>query len=151
VPVAAVVVSAVAATAVSAANPSPSPGASVARAMQGSVRPGDTMLSAFGDADILYTTDMASPYPYLWSLPSRTLDPEMGLLRSVLAGPAAPTWVVVRGRTTMGRLEEHGIADQIRSGYTPLGTVCGRTVYLRQGVTRPPLASGGSCGGTVLP
>jgi hypothetical protein len=151
VPVAAVVVSAVAATAVSAANPSPSPGGSGARAMQGSVRPGDTMLSAFGDADILYTTDMASPYPYLWSLPSRTLDPEMGLLRSVLAGPAAPTWVVVRGRTTMGRLEEHGIADQIRSGYTPLGTVCGRTVYLRHGITRPPLATSGSCGGTVLP
>ena len=151
VPVSLVVASAVGTTAVSIASPSPAPGATVARAMQPSVQPGDTMLSAFGDADILHDTGMASPYPYLWSLPSRTLDPDMVLLRGILAGPDAPTWIVVRGTHTLGRLDEHGIGTRIRSRYAVVGAVCGRTIYLLRGLTRPPLDAGGDCGGTVLP
>jgi hypothetical protein len=109
------------------------------------------MLSAFGDADILHGTGMSSPYPYLWSLPSRTLDPDMVLLRGILAGPEAPTWIVVRGTHTMGRLETSGLAEQIRSRYAQVGEICGRTVYLLHGTTRPPLAKLGTCGGTELP
>jgi hypothetical protein len=151
VPVALVVISTVVAGVVSLSRPAPAPGATVARTLQPSVRPGDTMLSAFGDADILYDTDMSSPYPYLWSLPSRTLDPDLVLLHSILAGPEAPTWIVVRGSYMEGRLAAHGLVDQVRSRYTEVGEVCGRTVYLRRGVTRPALVKTGSCGGTVLP
>lgn len=146
-----VVVSAVAATAVSVVAPPPAPGAAVARALTGSADPGDTMLSAFGDADVLRATGMRSPYPYLWSLPSRTLDPDMTLLRGILAGPAAPTWVVVRGPHTQERLAQHGVGGLIGSRYAPVGNVCGRTVYLLRGVPRPPLTIDGHCGGTVLP
>jgi hypothetical protein len=151
VPVALVVTSTVVTGVVSLSRPSPAPGATVARALETSVRPGDTMLSAFGDADILHDTGMSSPYPYLWSLPSRTLDPDLVLFRSILAGPEAPTWIVVRGTYTEGRLAAHGVLDQIQSRYTDVGEVCGRTVYLRRGVTRPPLVEVGTCGGTVLP
>jgi hypothetical protein len=51
----------------------------------------------------------------------------------------------------MDRLEEHAVAQQVRSHYTDVGEICGRTVYLLRGTTRPPLATGGECGGTVLP
>ena len=109
------------------------------------------MLSAFGDADIPRASGMGSPYPYLWSLPSRTLDPHMALLRSVLAGPEAPTWIVVRGSGTMQRLEDSGTRPLIEERYHVVGSVCGRAIYLQRGLSRPPLATDGHCGGLVLP
>ena len=121
------------------------------RALRGSVEQNDTVLSAFGDPDIVAGTHMSSPYPYLWSLPSRTLDPDMALLRGILAGPEAPTWVIVRGEHTAQRLQEHGLAEEIRTRYRLVGDVCGRQIYLARGLSRPALASGGHCGGTVLP
>jgi hypothetical protein len=132
-------------------HPAPAPGSVVGNAIAGSAQPGDTVLSAFGDADILRATGMRSPYPYLWSLPSRTLDPDMTLLRGILAGPEAPTWIVVRGSGTMGRLGDHGAAAMIESRYRVVGEVCGRSVYLLRGVQRPALEAGGQCGGLVLP
>jgi len=94
---------------------------------------------------------MRSPYAYLWSLPSRTLDPDMTRLRGVLAGSAAPTWVVVRGPGTVDRLAEHGVTAVIQERYRVIGEVCGRTVYLRRDVARRPVAQDGRCAGTVLP
>jgi hypothetical protein len=94
---------------------------------------------------------MSSPYPYLWSLPSRALDPDMTLLRGVLAGPEAPTWIVVRGPHTLGRLHEHGVAALVDSRYRPVADMCKRTVYLLRGVDRAPLEKTRSCGGLVLP
>jgi len=116
-----------------------------------SAKPGDTVLSAFGDADILGATGMTTPYPYLWSLPSRALDPDMTLLRGILAGPEAPTWIVVRGSATMRRFEAHGVAGLVRSRYHEVGTMCHRSVYLLRGLSRPPLDVSGRCGGLVMP
>jgi hypothetical protein len=127
------------------------PGAVVARSLEAAAQPGDTMLSAFGDGDIVEETGMSSPYPYLWSLPTRTLDPDLTLMRGVLAGPDAPTWVVVRGRHTMSILRAHGVGSLLDERYRPVGAVCARYVYVRQGVARPPLARPGSCSGLVLP
>jgi hypothetical protein len=135
----------------SLASPAPSPGGTVGKALAASAQPGDTVLSAFGDADIPRATGMTSPYPYLWSLPSRTLDPDMTLLRGILAGPQAPTWIVVRGGNTMGRLARAGVQPLIEGRYQDVGTVCGRSVYLLRGLARAPLDATGSCGGTVLP
>ncbi len=132
-------------------HPAPDPGSVVGHALATSAQPGDTVLSAFGDADILQVTGMSSPYPYLWSLPSRTLDPDMVLLRGVLAGPEAPTWIVVRGRHTLGRLQEHGVADLVDTRYRPVAEICSRTVYLQRGILRPALQQHGSCSGTVVP
>jgi hypothetical protein len=146
-----VVASAAVTLVVSFAHPPPAPGAAVARSISASAQPGDTVLSAFGDADIPRATGMSSPYPYLWSLPSRTLDPNMTLLRGILAGPEAPTWVVVRGSGTMKRLGDAGVQPLIESRYAVAGTACGRTIYLLKDVHRAPLGSAGRCGGVVLP
>jgi len=145
------VASAVVAVAASLVAAAPAPGATVGRTLAASSQPGDTVLSAFGDADIPRTTGMSSPYPYLWSLPSRTLDPHMTLLRGILAGPQAPTWIVVRGSHTQGRLESAGIWPTVAMRYRLVGTVCDRSIYLQRGLVRPPLAASGRCGGMVLP
>lgn len=147
----AVVISAVVSLVASVASPAPAPGHTVGRAIAASARPGDTVLSAFGDADIPRATGLSSPYPYLWSLPSRTLDPHMTLLRGILAGPDAPTWIVVRGTTTLQRLEGADIRPMIDTRYHLVGTICGRLVYLQRGIDRPPLHVTGTCDGMVLP
>jgi hypothetical protein len=151
VPIALIIASTTAVTAISLAGPSSAPGSAVAHSLDSAIAPGDTMLSAFGDADILFDTGMRSPYPYLWSLPSRTLDPDMRLLRGILAGPEPPTWVVVRGQHTLARLADHGIANEVRARYDQVGEVCGRTIFLLRGVSRPALPPAGRCTGTVLP
>jgi hypothetical protein len=146
-----VAVSAAVALTVTLIHPPPMPGAVVGTALADAAQPGDTVLSAFGDADILRATGMTSPYPYLWSLPSRTLDPDMALLRGILAGPDAPTWIVVRGTHTMERLGQHGAAAMIENRYRVVGEVCGRSIYLQRGLVRPALDTSGSCSGLVLP
>jgi 4-amino-4-deoxy-L-arabinose transferase-like glycosyltransferase len=146
-----VAASALVAQGVTVAHPAPDPGAVVGRALSASAQPGDTVLSAFGDADILQTTGMSSPYPYLWSLPSRTLDPDLTLLRGVLAGSDGPTWIVVRGRHTLGRLHRSGVAALVENRYRPVAQVCSRTVYLMRGLDRPALRPQGRCSGVVLP
>jgi hypothetical protein len=75
----------------------------------------------------------------------------MTLLRGVLAGPEAPTWIVVRGPHTLGRLHEHGVAALVDNRYRPVADMCKRTVYLLRGVDRPAVEQHGPCGGTVLP
>ena len=40
--------------------------------------PGDTLVVFGGRADLQLTSGMASPYEHLWSLPMRTIDPELG-------------------------------------------------------------------------
>jgi hypothetical protein len=146
-----VAVSGLVAQTVTVLHPAPDPGTVVGHALAASAQPGDTVLSAFGDADIPQVTGMSSPYPYLWSLPSRALDPDMTLLRGVLAGPDAPTWIVVRGPHTVGRLHQHGIAALIDARYHPVAEMCSRTVYLLRGVDRPTPEKQSSCGGLVLP
>jgi hypothetical protein len=63
-------------------------------ALDAIARPGDRVLVYGGRADIQWATHAPSPYPYLWSLPMRTLDPGLDDLRSVLTGSNPPTWFV---------------------------------------------------------
>ena len=56
--------------------------------------PGDTLVVFGGRADVQYSSGLPSPYPHLWSLPMRTLDPEYADLVALLDGPDAPTWFV---------------------------------------------------------
>lgn len=60
-------------------------------------RPRDTVVVAFGHADIVRETGLSSPYPYLWSLPARVRDPRLDQLTTVLDGAHPPRWVVVDG------------------------------------------------------
>jgi hypothetical protein len=102
---------------------------------------GDTAISAFGDPSILRVAGLRSPYPYLWSLPARTLDPRFHTLEAVLSGPDAPTWLVVRGPTTQETLDRSAPGVPMRERYHRVARVCGRTIYLRNGLQRlPPVA-----------
>jgi hypothetical protein len=110
-------------------------------------RPGDTIVSYGGAADLVLTSGLRSPYPYLWSLQMRTRDPDLADLRRLLAGPQAPTWVVMLAPSTAWG----GLGDAIRpvleERYVVHGEVChGRSVWLLAGVERPPLTL--ECPGT---
>jgi hypothetical protein len=63
-------------------------------AIAAAYRPGDQVLVYGGRADIQWASRAQSPYPYLWSLPMRTLDPRHAELRAVLTGSNPPTWFV---------------------------------------------------------
>jgi hypothetical protein len=117
------------------------PGTSTAstdgRAIGAVARTGDTIVTAFGHADLTQASGLRSPYPYLWSLPALTLDPHLTTLDSVLTGPHAPTWFV-----GLGYLRALGPAGRttdrvLHADYHLVADLHGRSVYLRNGVTRP--------------
>jgi hypothetical protein len=64
------------------------------QAIRAAERPGDRVLVYGGRADLQWASGARSPYRFLWSLPMRTLDPELADLRSVLTGSDPPTWFV---------------------------------------------------------
>ena len=80
---------------------------------------------------------MRSPYPQLWTLPMRTLDPHLNGLRRVLTGPHAPTWVVAWGDMNPWHIDAHGrIRLALATHYREVANVCGHRVYLHDGVVR---------------
>ncbi|MGE5720413.1 MAG: hypothetical protein ACM3XQ_11105 [Nocardioidaceae bacterium] len=98
---------------------------------------GDTAVVLYGNATVLEVADMDSPYPYLWSLPMRTLDPDQSRLRGTLTGAEAPTWVVQVnpidswGIDVDARLE--GLLDE---RYRVVSDVCGYPMWLREDLVR---------------
>ncbi len=136
-----VAAAALAAWASALAMPPAGAGTVVGRAVGASARAGDSVVSAFGDADIVRASGLRSPYPYLWSLPAHVLDPSFTGLDAVLAGRSAPTWVVVRGTRTLDGIRHSAAGPALRRDYRPVGHLCSRTVFLHRGLHRPPLAS----------
>ena len=57
-------------------------------------RAGDTGTVTFGHAELLDGAGLTPRYPYLWTLPMRTLDPRLDRLVRQLDGERGPTWVV---------------------------------------------------------
>jgi len=136
-----ILVSSLVVAAFSWAGPLTGPGTSTAstdgRAIGAVARTGDTIVTAFGHADLTQASGLRSPYPYLWSLPALTLDPHLTTLDSVLTGPHAPTWFV-----GLGYLRALGPAGRttdrvLHADYHLVADLHGRSVYLRNGVTRP--------------
>ncbi len=109
---------------------------------------GDTMVSALGDADTLAAAGLSSPYPYLWSLPARTLDPGLHGLRTLLSGAQAPTWLVLRGPQTLALLNP-APHNAVQSHYRRVAQICGRSIYLHDGVQRPVPRQLGPCSRTL--
>jgi hypothetical protein len=101
--------------------------------------PGDTAFVAYGHASVLEAADLASPYPYLWSLPMRTLDPVQHRLRTTLAGADAPTWLIqINGADSWGIDRDGRLRELIERRYEHVAEVCGHAVLLRSDVTRHP-------------
>ena len=69
----------------------------------------------------------------------RTLDPQLADLRRLLTGPT-PTWVRGRGvHQLLGHPQGSDLQHILDTDYTLHGDGCGRPVYLKKGLTRPPL------------
>ena len=99
--------------------------------------PGDTAFVAYGHPSVLEAADMDTPYPYLWSLPMRTLDPRQERLRQTLAGPEAPTWIVgMNHLNSWGIDQDHRLRELLQTRYRKVAEVCGNPVWLRADVVR---------------
>ncbi|WP_205471483.1 glycosyltransferase family 39 protein [Nocardioides sp. SYSU D00038] len=108
-------------------------------ALASAAEPGDTLVVYGGRADLQLTSGLDSPYPHLWSLPMRALDPDLADLRSLLAGPDAPTWLV-EWWPFENWSESAGarLRTVVEERYVMHGTGCdGRPVWLRRGLARP--------------
>jgi hypothetical protein len=109
-------------------------------------RPGDSMVVLYGEAGLYETTRIRPVYPYLWTLPMRVLDPQLEHLRELLAGPDAPTFVLVPSPLDPWGIDPHGhLQHTIDRHYREVATVCGSPVYLRDGVNRTAAPAPTSC------
>lgn len=90
-------------------------------------RPGDRVLVYGGRADIQWASGAGSPYPYLWSLPMRTLDPGLTDLHDVLTGSNPPTWFVEASYVnTWSELGTRPVESSLIRKYEFVGTACDR-------------------------
>lgn len=102
-----------------------------------SARPGDTLVVPFSHANVIEASGLSPAYPYSWSLPTRTLDPDLRLFTSILTGTSAPTWVVRWDSEHAWGLDPQNRVDAaLRAHYREVSVVCGRTVWLHNGVAR---------------
>ncbi len=104
----------------------------------------DSLVVAWGHPGVVQGSGLTSPYPSLWSLPTKTLDPDLTGFTAVLAGPRAPTWVVTGRSLRSWGLRTHDATAVLHRRYHRVADVCGSTVYLRDGLARPVPAA--DCG-----
>lgn len=107
-------------------------------------RPGDTIVTVQFAPQAVRASGLRSPYPYLFNLPARTLDPHRRRLSKLLRGPHPPTWLVARlpaGLRTVSREGVHGI----RKRYRLASEICDHRIYVRVGVVRPRPQAERSC------
>jgi len=107
-------------------------------AIAAAARPGDRVLVYGGRADIQWASGAPSPYPYLWSLPMRTRDPDLEQLRAVLTGQNPPTWFVEAAH--INAWDEQGTRPVERSlirKYEFVGTACDRYRIYRLNTVEP--------------
>jgi hypothetical protein len=108
------------------------------RLVRESSEPGDTATVLFGKADLQWATGMRSPYEHLWSLPVRTLDPDLDELTDLLASDDAPTWVVLTFGLHTWELDPARTIDPVfKERYGEVWEGCDVRVYLLRGVERP--------------
>lgn len=96
-----------------------------------SSEPSDTAVVAYGQPNVLSNAAMSSPYPYLWSLPVRTLDADLSTLSSTLTSADRPTWFVDwSGIDSWGISDPAKLTSALHEHYREVATVCGRTLWL---------------------
>jgi hypothetical protein len=118
-------------------------------AIAGAAEPGDTVVVVLAGSQIVHATGLASPYPYLWGLPIRTLDPGLDELREVFEGDDPPTWVVLTTRPETRGASGAAVRAVLDEEYERVATIGGHPVLVRRDVERPtplPRARQGSGG-----
>jgi hypothetical protein len=106
--------------------------------------PDDTIITVWGHSDVTRSSRLKSPYPYLWYLPARTLDPHLSLLEATLQGAHAPTWFVSWSGTGLHGVDTSTLTSILAQDYHRVGDLNGSVVYLHDGVHRavPVLTTG---------
>lgn len=100
--------------------------------------PTDSLTVTYGHANVVYATGLRPTYPYLWSLPLRTLDPRLHLLERDLSRPHAPVWLVEWEGFDSWQIDSSGaLAALVAKHYHPVTDICGVRVFLRDGYVRP--------------
>ncbi len=116
----------------------------VGRWLKTSAVPGDTVVVAYGQPNVLAAADMTSPYPYLWSLPVRTLDPDLVAMSAVMDGDTRPTWFVDWSGIDSWAIDPTALRAVLDRRYRQVADVCGRTVWLERSRPRS-LSLPGEC------
>ena len=130
--------------------PQGSEGQTVGSSIAAVAQPTDTIVNLYGHADIVHASGLRSPYEHLWSLPTKTLDPSLTELDTVLEGPDAPTWVVTGRSVRSWGLQTGRTAAILDRDYRRVDTVCGKQIYLRVGVDRAGPRTTTTCQGRPL-
>jgi hypothetical protein len=111
-----------------------------------SARPTDTVVVTYSHPNVLEASGLTDPYPYLWSLPVRTLDPRLATMRRLLSGPEAPTWVVQWDDLDAWGLDASDrLNATVRGHYERFGSVCGHAVWLHEGADRTAAPAPSDC------
>ena len=109
----------------------------VGRAVGEVAAPDDSVVTVYGGAEVVQASGLPSPYEHLWSLPLRTLDPQLDELRAVLSGPAAPTWVVQVLPSDAWGIDVNGrLRALLVERYHLVSIACGPMVWLRKDALR---------------
>ncbi len=130
--------------ALTALHPFTPTGEEVGGAIAQVAQPGDTLTTLYGEPEVNLAAGLPSPYQYLWSLPTKTLDPQLSGLDSVLSGPTAPTWLVVAHSISTWGLDTAHTQALIAGDYHPVAEIGGQTVYLHDGTARAAPSAAGS-------
>ena len=107
--------------------------------------PGDTGLVTYGQAQVLEASGLRPGYAFLWSLPARTLDPDLHRMARDLHRPGGPDWVVVWMPVDTWGLDPYGlVAGELTRHYRQVATICGVPIWLKSGEYRtlPPVPAG---------
>lgn len=115
-----------------------STGVAIGRAVQQAARSGDSIVVVYGAPQIVWASGLDAPYRYLWSLPVRTLDPDLDELHRVVSGPDPPTWIVIRGPLDTWGLDPSGrVRDTVTQRYEKVARLCTNNVWRLRATTRP--------------
>jgi hypothetical protein len=99
-------------------------------------RPCDTVVVAFGHADIVHDSGLASPYPYLWALPAFVRDPRLRALDRLLVSPDAPRWFVAGGDLSHWGPPGAALQHEVDRHYVPVLRTTRWTLLRRRRLTR---------------
>ena len=105
-------------------------GVETGRWLKDRAAPGDTATVLFGHAEVQLASGLQSPYPHLWSLPARTLDPGFDQLTALLESPGAPTWVAIWDPADDREFDPSGRVDAlVAERYRHAADVCGHPIW----------------------
>jgi len=97
----------------------------------------DTIVSLYGNSELVAASGLRSPYRHLWSLPMRTLDPDQDELRGLLSGTDAPTWVVGVLPLNSWHIDDgRRLRDLLMARYRLITPRCGPLIWIRADTLR---------------